>query len=84
MIRFLIPVLLVGFMIYTLVDCARTDESQVRNLPKWAWIAIIIIIQTLGAIAYWVAGRPKRPGRGGGPKRRILPPDDDPDFLRKI
>ncbi len=84
MIRLLIPVLLVGFMIYTLVDCARTDESQVRNLPKWAWIAIIIIIQTLGAIAYWVAGRPKRPGRGGGPKRRILPPDDDPDFLRKI
>lgn len=84
MIRFLFPVLLVGFMIYTLVDCARTDESQVRNLPKWAWIAIIIIIQTLGAIAYWVAGRPKRPGRGGGPKRRILPPDDDPDFLRKI
>ncbi|MCX6438136.1 MAG: PLDc N-terminal domain-containing protein [Actinobacteria bacterium] len=84
MIRFLIPVLLVGFMIYTLVDCARTDESQVRNLPKWAWIAIIIIIQTLGAIAYWVAGRPKRPGRGSGPKRRILPPDDDPDFLRKL
>ena len=84
MVRFLIPLLLVGFMIYTLVDCARTDESQIRNLPKWAWIAIIIIIQTLGAIAYWVAGRPKRPGRGGGPKRRILPPDDDPDFLRKL
>lgn len=84
MVRFLVPVLLVAFMIYTLVDCARTDESQVRNLPKWAWIAIIIIIQTIGAIAYWVAGRPKRPGRGGGPKRRILPPDDDPDFLRKL
>ena len=84
MVKFLLPVLLVGFMIYTLVDCARTDESQVRNLPKWAWIAIIIIVQTIGAIAYWVAGRPKRPGRGGGPKRRILPPDDDPDFLRKL
>jgi hypothetical protein len=84
MVKFLLPVLLVGFMIYTLVDCARTDESQVRNLQKWAWIAIIIIIQTIGAIAYWVAGRPKRPGRGGGPKRRILPPDDDPDFLRKL
>jgi hypothetical protein len=84
MVKFLLPILLVGFMIYTLVDCARTDESQVRNLPKWAWIAIIIIVQTIGAIAYWVAGRPKRPGRGGGPKRRILPPDDDPDFLRNI
>jgi hypothetical protein len=53
-------------------------------LPKWAWILIIILIGTLGPIAYWIAGRPKRKGLGGGPKRRILPPDDDPDFLRKI
>jgi len=30
-----------------------------------------------------LAGRNK-PKRGKGPKRRILPPDDDPDFLRKL
>lgn len=84
MIRVLLPILLVAFTIYTLVDCARTDESQVRNLPKWGWILIIILIGTIGPIAYWIAGRPKRPGRSGGSKRRILPPDDDPDFLRKI
>ena len=82
--RYLPVILIFAFTIYTLADCARTPQELIRNLPKWAWIAIIIIIQTLGAIAYWVAGRPKRPGRGGGPKRRILPPDDDPDFLRKI
>jgi hypothetical protein len=84
MSRILPILLLTGFTIYTLIDCARTDESQIRNLPKWAWILIIIVIGTLGPIAYWIAGRPKRPGLGGGPKRRILPPDDDPDFLRKI
>jgi purine-cytosine permease-like protein len=60
--------LLAGFMIFSLVDCARTDETQVRNLPKWAWILIIILIQTFGAIAYWIAGRPKQPRLGGGPK----------------
>lgn len=82
--RTVIPfLLLAGFMIYTLIDCARTDESQIRNLPKWAWILIIIVIQTLGAIAYWIAGRPKGLG-GPKPKRRILPPDDDPDFLGKL
>jgi len=70
-------------MIYTLIDCARTDESQIRNLPKWGWILIIILIQTFGAIAYWIAGRPKRMG-GSKPQRRILPPDDDPDFLGKL
>ncbi len=85
MSRLLLPIILVGFTIYTLVDCARTDESQIRNLPKWAWILIIILIQTLGPIAYWAAGRPKGPQLGGGKsKRRILPPDDDPDFLRKL
>ena len=82
--RYLSVILIFAFTIYTLADCARTPQELIRNLPKWAWIAIIIIVQTIGAIAYWVAGRPKRPGRGGGPKRRILPPDDDPDFLRKL
>jgi hypothetical protein len=38
MVKFLLPILLVAFTIYTLVDCARTDESLVRNLPKWGWI----------------------------------------------
>ncbi len=76
-------ILLAGFMIYTLIDCARTDESQIRNLPKWGWILIIILIQTFGAIAYWIAGRPKAITRKP-PKRRILPPDDDPDFLGKL
>jgi len=82
--RLLLVFLLAGFTIYSLIDCARTDETQVRNLPKWAWILIIILIGTLGPLAYWIAGRPKRKGLGGGPKRRILPPDDDPDFLRKL
>ena len=37
----------------------------------------------IGPVAYLVAGRNK-PKRGKGPKRRIIPPDDDPDFLRKL
>jgi hypothetical protein len=85
MTRVLIPLLIVAFSIYTLVDCARSDEAQIRNLPKWGWILIIILIGTLGPIAYWIAGRPKGSGLGGSkPKRRILPPDDDPDFLGRL
>ena len=83
MSRLILPILLIGFTIYTLIDCARTDESQIRNLPKWGWILIIILIGTIGPIAYWIAGRPKGLG-GPKPKRRILPPDDDPDFLGKL
>lgn len=81
----LLPIL---FTIYTLVDCAGRDSSEIRNLPKWAWILIIVLIGTIGPIAYWIAGRPrgKGPGRGmgRGTGRGIVPPDDDPDFLRKL
>jgi hypothetical protein len=80
----LIPLVLVfGLTIYALIDCARTDESQIKNLPKWGWLLLIIILGPPTAIAYLIAGRNKRKG-GRAPKRRILPPDDDPDFLRKL
>jgi hypothetical protein len=83
-----IPLVLVfGLTIYALIDCARTDESQVKTLPKWGWLLLIIILGpqalAIGPIAYLIAGRNKPKGRKQ-PKRRILPPDDDPDFLGKL
>jgi hypothetical protein len=71
--------------LYGLFDCARIDQDRVRNLPKWAWLLIIIFFGTLGAIAWLFFGRPKvavrvprnRPGR-------MIPPDDNPDFLNKL
>ena len=82
--RFLPFLLLIIFTIYTLVDCAGTDAAEVRNLPKWGWILIIIFFDLIGPIAYWIAGRPSRAGITRSNQRRILPPDDDPDFLRKL
>ncbi|TRZ84144.1 MAG: hypothetical protein D4R83_09350 [Streptomycetaceae bacterium] len=82
--RYLLILLPIIFTVYTIVDCAKTDASEIRNLPKWTWLVLIIVIGTIGTIAYWVAGRPRRPGINPPPTRRILPPDDDPDFLRNI
>ena len=84
----IIPLILVfGLTFYALIDCARADESQIKNLPKWGWLLLIILLGphavAIGPIAYLVAGRNKPKG-SRGPKRRVLPPDDDPDVLRKI
>jgi len=84
----IIPLVLVfGLTIYALIDCARADESQVRNLPKWGWLLLIILLGpqavAIGPIAYLIAGRNKPKGSRNS-KRRILPPDDDPEFLRKL
>ncbi|CAB4822570.1 MAG: hypothetical protein F2761_01570 [Actinobacteria bacterium] len=80
-------VLIFGLTIYALIDCARADESQIKNLPKWGWLLLIILLGpgtfAIGPIAYLIAGRNKPKGFRQ-PKRRVLPPDDDPDFLRRL
>jgi len=87
MSRVILLVLVFGVTIYALIDCARADESQIKNLPKWGWLLIIILLGpalfAIGPVSYLIAGRNK-PKRGKGPKRCIVPPDDDPDFLRKL
>jgi hypothetical protein len=83
MIKYLI-ILTVILDIYTIIDCAMTDQEKVRRFPKWAWLLIIVFTETIGDIAWFVAGRPRKPGQNRGGRGRIIPPDDDPDFLRKL
>ena len=75
----------ISFVLYTFIDCARREDYEIQKLPKWGWLLVIFFFQTIGAIAFFVLGRKQR--AIGGPKKakkRILPPDDDPDFLRSI
>jgi hypothetical protein len=90
-----LPVLFeLGLTIFCLIDCIQSPEAGVRNLPKWAWIVLILLFPLLGAIAWLVAGRPS-PTRGreeyvtGYPeyrsdRRAPLGPDDDPAYLREL
>ena len=70
--------------LYTFIDCARRDDSQINKLPKWGWLLLIVLLSPFGAIAYLILGRIGGERGPRPPKRRILPPDDDPDFLRKL
>jgi hypothetical protein len=82
-----LTIALAAFQLYAFVECAMRDDSLIKRLPKWGWLLIIFFLQAIGAIAYFAAGRKPRaggPGKKKGPQRRILPPDDDPDFLRKL
>jgi hypothetical protein len=53
---YLIPVLLLelGLMIFALVDLSRRPRV---NGPKWVWALVIILVQIVGPIIYFVAGR---------------------------
>ena len=70
--------------LYSFIECAKRDETQIQKLPKWGWLLIILFFSTLGSIAYLTVGRTRRDKGPRPPKRRILPPDDDPDFLRRL
>jgi hypothetical protein len=89
-----LPLLIeLGLLVYCLIDCVQTPDGAVRNLPKWAWIVLILLFPFVGGIAWLVAGRPQRSGASGYVsgypeylRRRPggSAPDDDPEFLREL
>jgi len=68
------------FYIYSVVDCALFDRTRVRGLPKPLWLLIIILFPIIGGILWFLVGRGRR--RAGD--RRLVAPDDDPEFLGKL
>ena len=77
-------ILSLALTLYTFIDCARRDETEIRKLPKWGWLLAILLTGIFGPIAYLAIGRRPLNLKPKNPKKRILPPDDDPDFLRGI
>ena len=53
---YLIPIILleIGLMVFALLDLRRRQRV---NGPKWAWALVIILIQLIGPIVYFAAGR---------------------------
>ena len=81
--------------VISLISCLSAEEGDVRALPRWAWVVIILFFPLLGSIAYLAAGRPQKAGAGQAvwrpgagfpePERPRRPaPDDDPEFLRQL
>ena len=100
MIRVLPAVVELGLLIFCLIDCIQQPDEAIRNLPKWGWVVLIIIVPLIGSIAYLVAGRPQRSGyatprrqvpwpstrTAGFPEYERPPrgPDDDDEYLRNL
>lgn len=77
--------LVLGLWIFSFIDVLLTPETECRNLPKLAWIFLVLLVPLLGSIAWLVAGRrwnraasaSQRPSAGRAPTN----PDDDEEFL---
>jgi hypothetical protein len=77
MLRVLPFVLFLGIWLFALIDCVMTPEREVRNLPKIAWLVVIVLTLVIGALFWLFLGRPST-------QLRPVGPDDDPDFLRQL
>ena len=75
-------VVAVAFIVYSLVDCAMADRARIRGPRKPIWLLIILLLPVLGGVLWFVIGRGRR-GAAARPSR-IVAPDDDPAFLRRI
>ena len=51
---------LLAFWLYALYDAITTNDVLVRNLPKLAWVIIIILLFEIGAAAWFFLGRPSK------------------------
>lgn len=82
-------------VVLALISCLSAERGAIRGLPRPVWVLLILLLPLLGAIAWFLAGRPvtRRPGPGGGtptagpagrPRPKPAAPDDDPDFLKSI
>jgi Phospholipase_D-nuclease N-terminal len=89
-------VLLFAVWVFCIIDVITTPDAECRNLPKIAWLLIVILLMDAGSIAWLIAGRTwngQRAVRGPGavhhssprrPAGRPMSPDDDEEFLANL
>jgi Phospholipase_D-nuclease N-terminal len=75
--------LLLAFTVYCVVSVVQAPDGQLRSLPKWAWLLLVLFFPLAGGLAYVLAGRPLTPAVGR-PRQAPRGPDDDEDFLRGL
>lgn len=74
-LQLLVGIVAFALWVYCLVDAIGTPTDRVRNLPKVAWIIIILLFPLVGSIAWLVAGRPDT-----GRERRSAYEREQPTF----
>jgi hypothetical protein len=72
---YLIPsVLVLIIFVAALADIITRDQSQVKHLPKVAWILLVIFLPLIGSILWFAIGRewnrPEAAVPFGDPRRR--------------
>ena len=70
--RYIIPVTLgVVLFVYGLIDCLRSEPSDVRSIPKTAWVLIIVLLNVIGVALWFMFGRPQYTDAASNPAQTL-------------
>jgi hypothetical protein len=84
MLRVVVVVAVLVVFVYGLIDVIRTDARQTKGISKPAWIVVQIVLPVIGAVLWFLIGRPRGTGPTPASQSHPVAPDDDPDFLRNL
>jgi hypothetical protein len=84
MAKVLLVLAAIGVTIYAVIDCLRSDDGEIRGLPKPLWLLVIVALPFFGGVLWILLGRQPEPRSWTARRYRTVGPDDDPDFLRSI
>jgi len=65
--RVLLILVVVGLMVYALVDVWGSEEDERGGLPRWLWVLLIVLLPLLGPISWIVMRVTRRSGSGPAP-----------------
>ena len=52
-----LPAIVLAAMVFALVDIIMRDEWQVKHLPKFGWVLLVILIPLIGTLLWFTLGR---------------------------
>ncbi len=84
MLRVVVVVAVLVVFVYGLIDVIRTDSRQTKGISKPAWIVVQVVLPVIGAILWFLIGRPKGTRPTPSTYSHTVAPDDDPEFLRNL
>jgi len=95
--RYLPFLLIIGLVVYTVVDVVNADDDDRLGVHPALWILGIVLLPPLGSIAWLAVRFSRRSQRGTAPSGGVagaaprqpyrpgpVAPDDDPEFLWRL
>jgi hypothetical protein len=76
--------------VYSVVDVLQSERRVLGRLGRLGWLAVVLLVPVLGPLVWILSARSRAaaagpaPSAGAAPPRRVLAPEDDPDFLRQL